>query len=166
MSEHYKGVQHQNAIMDLIRHLLFKSSSDQYDRGSGMDTDILPHLTTSLHDNANEQLQEIYETIDTLAGGIQTLNEDAQRLSNESLRLKNTMDVLAQDFASLKLSIQEQNAFLDGIKPNQEILQQDVASLKQKLEDMQSLSYDGTLTWKISNFKKKMGKFFTIFDHV
>jgi hypothetical protein len=48
---------------------------------------------------------------------------------------------------------------LDGIKPNQEILQQDVASLKQKVDDMQYVSYDGTLIWKISGFREKMSTF-------
>ncbi|CAF1159666.1 unnamed protein product [Rotaria sordida] len=43
-----------------------------------------------------------------------------------------------------------------GIKPNQEILHQDVASLKQKVEDMQYISYDGTLIWKITAVKEKM----------
>jgi len=41
---------------------------------------------------------------------------------------------------------------------NQTILQQDVASLKQKNDDIQGISDDGTLTWKITNFAEKMGK--------
>ena len=57
------------------------------------------------------------------------------------------------------MSVQEQSAFLDGIKPNQEILQQDVASLKQIVDDMQYVSYDGTLIWKIISFHEKMSKF-------
>jgi hypothetical protein len=94
-----------------------------------------------------------------IAGGIQVLNDDAQRLSNESLRLHIGTEGLNRDLAALKLSIQEENAFLDGIKPNQEILNQDVASLKQKVDDMQSISYDGTFIWKITSFKEKMSKF-------
>ena len=86
------------------------------------------------------------------------MNEDAQRLSHESVKIQNAIDGLTQDLAALKLSIQEQNIFLDGLKPNQEILQQDVSSLKQKVEDMQFVSYDGTLIWKIANFKEKMSK--------
>jgi FtsZ-binding cell division protein ZapB len=104
-------------------------------------------------------MQEIYETINVLAGGIQTLNDDTQRLSSESIRMQTSIESLTQDFATLKLSVQEQSAFLDGIKPNQEILQQDVASLKQKVDDMQYVSYDGTLIWKITNFREKMSKF-------
>jgi chromosome segregation ATPase len=119
-------------------------------------------MISSANDNLSEQLQEIYKTIDILAGGIQALNDDTQRLSNESLRLQIKNEELNRDLAALKLSIQEENAFLDGVKPNQQILNQDVASLKQKVEDMQYVSYDGTLIWKISAFKEKMGKVFLV----
>jgi peptidoglycan hydrolase CwlO-like protein len=104
-------------------------------------------------------MHEIYETINILASGIQTLNDDTQRLSSDSVRLQSTIESITIDFGSLKLSIQEQSAFLDDIKPNQEILQQDVASLKQKVDDLQYVSYDGTLIWKINSFHEKMSKF-------
>jgi chromosome segregation ATPase len=133
---------------------------DQPEGRSEMDVDNVPHATTSLSSDANTQLKEVDETVDVLAGGVQALNEDAQRLSSESLRLHNKLDILTKDFAKLKLSIQEQNAYLDGLKPSQEILSQDVASLKQKIEDLQFVSYDGTYTWKISNFAEKMGEMF------
>ncbi len=125
-----------------------------------MDVDNVPHTATSLSSDANTQLKEVDETVDVLASGVQALNEDAQRLSSESLQLNNKLDILTKDFAKLKLSIQEQNAYLDGLKPSQEILSQDVASLKQKIEDLQFVSYDGTYTWKISNFAEKMGEMF------
>ncbi|CAF1376599.1 unnamed protein product [Rotaria sp. Silwood1] len=118
-----------------------------------MTTMILP-----INNNMNAQYQEVYETADILVGGIQTLNEDTQRLSYESVKIQNSIDALTGDIPILKLSIQEQNIFLDGLKINQDILQQDVLSLKQKLEDMQFISYDGTLTWKITKFKEKMSK--------
>jgi len=134
--------------------------TDQPEGRSEMDVDNVPHTTTSLSADANTQLKEVDETVDVLAGGVQALNEDAQRLSIESLQLHNKLDILTKDFAKLKLSIQEQNAYLDGLKPSQEILSQDVASLKQKIEDLQFVSYDGTYTWKISNFAEKMGEMF------
>jgi len=157
MLEHYMNEQHQTAIITFIRRDLAKFVSDQPEGASGMDVDSHSYTTTSLSENSNSQLQEVCETIDVLAGGIQALNEDAQRLSDESLQLQNALEVLTKDFAGLKLSIQEQSAYLDGLKPNQEILHQDVASLKQKVEDLQFISYDGSLTWKISNFSEKMG---------
>ncbi len=125
-----------------------------------MDVDNHPHTTTSLSGDTNTQLKEVDETVDVLTGGLQALNEDAQRLSTESLHLHNMLDVLTKDFAKLKLSIQEQNGFLDGLKPSQEILSQDVASIKQKIEDLQFVSYDGTYTWKITNFAERMGEMF------
>jgi len=161
MAEHYRSEQHQIAIILFIRRELSKFTSDLHDRGSRMDVETFSHITTSIPDNTNSQLEDVSETIDILAGGIQTLDEDSQRLNNESLYLKNSIDSLNKEFAALKLSIQEQNTFLDGLRPNQEILQQDLSSMKQKIEDSQFISYDGTLTWKISNVAEKMGQIFT-----
>lgn len=158
MPNHYTTEQHQIAIMAFIKRDLSKYIGHQYEGGSGMDIDTLPHTTASFADNSSAQLQDVYETVDILASGIQTLNEDAQRLSTEKLHLQNALETLTKDFATLKLSMEEQNTYLDGIKPNQEILHQDVASLKQKVEDSQFVSYDGTVTWKIGNFAEKMGK--------
>jgi FtsZ-binding cell division protein ZapB len=158
MVEHYKTEQHQSAIITFICRDGSKLTNNQHDGGSGMDVDTLYHTTASSSDNNTVQLQEVCETIDILANGIQTLNEDAQRLSNESLQLQNAVEELTKDYAALKISIQEQRAYLDGVKPNQEILQQDVSSLKQTIEDKQSVSYDGTLIWKISSVNEKMGE--------
>jgi FtsZ-binding cell division protein ZapB len=128
-----------------------------------------PHAASSMavatNENISPHMQEIYETINILAGGIQTLNDDTQRLSSDSVRIQSSIETLTQETAALKVSTQEQGAFLDGIKPNQEILQQDVASLKQKVDDMQYVSYDGTLIWKIISFREKMSKFDLFFDN-
>ncbi|CAF5059091.1 unnamed protein product, partial [Rotaria sp. Silwood1] len=113
-------------------------------------------VMTITNENISTQMQKIYDTLNILASGIQTLNDDTQRLSNESIRLQSSIESITQEFSSLKLSIQEQSSFLDGVKRNQEILQQDLASLKQKVDDMQYVSYDGTLIWKITNFHEKM----------
>lgn len=128
-----------------------------------MDVDVVQSgassMVTTTSGNLSTQMQETYETLNILASGIQTLNDDTQRLSSDSIRLQTSIESLNQNFKTLKLSIQEQNAFLDGLKPNQEILQQDVASLKQRVDDMQYVSYDGTLIWKIINFREKMSEF-------
>ncbi len=164
ISNHYMTEQHQKAIMTLVRRLILKSSNDQYERRLSMEIDTLPHITTtmisSIDNELSAHLQETYKTIDMIAGGIQALNDDAQRLSNESLRLHIDTEEWKRDLTALQLSIEEENAFLNGIKPNQEILNQDVASLKQKVEDMQSISYDGTFIWRITSVKEKLSKFF------
>ncbi|CAF1674439.1 unnamed protein product [Adineta ricciae] len=127
-----------------------------------MDVDIAPNIagslstTTTTSETLSTSMQEVYEVINTLASRKEGLHMDTLRVSNESVRLQSSVESLTQELASLKLSVQEQGAFLDGIKPNQEILQQEVASLKQKVDDAQYVSYDGTLIWKITSFQEKM----------
>jgi len=154
---------HRKAIINVVTRSGYKASDEQHDRVSEMNIGIGQTVPSSMmrltNLNINASMQDICETIDNLANEIQTLNDDTQRLSSESIRLQTSIESLAQDFATLKVSIQEQSAFLDGIRPNQEILQQDVASLKQRVDDMQYVSYDGTLIWKITNFREKMSKF-------
>ena len=131
-----------------------------------MDVDFAPNITGSLAtstttaaETLSTSMLEVYEAINTLARRAQTLKNETLRVSSESVRLQSSVESLTQELTSLKLSIQEQSAFLDGIKPNQEILQQEVASLKQKVDDAQYVSYDGTLIWKITSFQEKMSKF-------
>ncbi len=154
---------HRKAIINVVIRSGYKASNEQHETVSGMDVDVAQggasSVITTTNENMSTLVQEIYETINILADGIQTLNDDIQCLSSESIRLQTSIESLTQDFTTLKLSVQEQSAFLDGIKPNQEILQQDVASLKQRVDDMQYVSYDGTLIWKITNFREKMSKF-------
>ncbi|CAF3433187.1 unnamed protein product [Rotaria sp. Silwood1] len=160
LQEHYLSDIHQKTIVNFIRRLMSKGTNEQYERVSGMDVDIgqgaSSSITTTTNENISTQMQEVYETLNILASGIQTLNDDPQRLSSESIRLQSLIESVTQEFSSLKLSIQEQSSFLDDVKPNQEKLQQDVVSLKQKVDDMQYVSYDGTLIWKITNFHEKM----------
>jgi chromosome segregation ATPase len=163
MRDHYLTDIHQKAIINIVNRSGLKPLNEQHEKVSTMDVDVgqdgASSMITTTNENISSRTQEIYETISILASGIQALNDDIQRISNDSIRLKTSIESLTQDFASLKISIQEQSAFLDGIKPNQEILQQDVASLKQTVDDMQYVSYDGTLIWKIPNFREKMSKF-------
>jgi hypothetical protein len=113
----------------------------------------------SINVNINPQIQGILTAMNILTGRLQTLNENRERLINEINRLHSLMESLITDFETLRLSIQEQNTFSHGIEPNQEVLQQDVPLLRQTADDMQDISYDGTLIWKITNFREKMSKF-------
>jgi len=157
LEKHYLTDIHQKTIINAVHRMATGSSAEQADRPSGMDVDMRQSSATSgSTENLSSQMQEVYETINVLASGIQTLNDDTQRLCSESVRLQTSLESLKQDYSTLKLSVEEQEAFLTGVKPNQEILQQDVASLKQRIEDMQYVSYDGTLIWKITSFREKM----------
>ncbi|CAF2082952.1 unnamed protein product [Rotaria magnacalcarata] len=154
--EHYMTELHQIAINNYICRNVLESRVDQRDRVYGMDTDTPFHTTTSSSDDRNVQLQELSQTTDILAGGVSALNEDCQRLRNESVSIQNALDTLSRDFTALKLSIEEQNKYLDDLKPSSDLLDHQVSMLQQTLEDLRSVSFDGTFLWKITNFSSKM----------
>ncbi|CAF0853275.1 unnamed protein product [Rotaria sordida] len=121
-----------------------------------MDTDVDRTTSATTSYPVSAQLQGLYETLNILAGGIETLNNDGQRLTNESLQCQIKLQKLAEEFSQVKLSAEESHGFLEGVKQNQDILNQDVESLKEIINDMQYVSYDGTFVWKTTNFQEKM----------
>ncbi|CAF1299236.1 unnamed protein product, partial [Rotaria sordida] len=148
--DHYLTEQHQHTLLKVVRHMLPQLKDRQ--------TDIdLPRTTTAGALNpATAQLEELYEMLNILVSGIETLNNDEQRLANESLQMQVTLPTLTEELSKVKLSIEESNAFFEGVKCNQDILNQDLVSLQEKINDLQYVSYDGSLVWKITNFREKM----------
>jgi chromosome segregation ATPase len=124
-----------------------------------MDIDFPRTTTTRTGDPTTTQLQGIYETTNILLGSIEALNDDGQRLSNESLQGQIKLQALTKEFSEVKLSVKESHSYLEGVKHNQDILNQDLSSLKEKINDMQYVSYDGSFVWKIANFREKMSKY-------
>ncbi|CAF4342234.1 unnamed protein product, partial [Rotaria sordida] len=116
-----------------------------------MDTDLPRTTTAGIYNPATAQLKELYEMLNILVGGIKTLTNDEQRLNNESLQMPSTFSTLTEELLIVKLSIEESNALLEGAKHNQ-----DSSSLPEKANNSQYVSYDGTLVWKITNFREKM----------
>jgi uncharacterized coiled-coil DUF342 family protein len=143
MEEHCRTQKHQETIMKVVLK---------------MENDLSRTTTATTNDPTIAQLQEIHNTLNILSGGIETLNDDAQRLSNESLQSQIKIQALTEDFLHVKESVEESDIFLEAVKHNQDILNQDLSSLKEKIDDMQYVSYDGSLVWKITNFQEKMSK--------
>ena len=157
MCEHYKSEQHQIAIINFVHRDLAKVANDQ-NESSGMHVKSHRHRIISSFDSTNSRLQEVRETIDTLVDGVQIMKEDEQRLNNELVQMHNQLDILIRNFEKLKLSVQEQNRAIDGSRSNYETLDEEVASLKQRTEDLHLVPYNGTLTWKVSNVRGKIGE--------
>ncbi|CAF1083017.1 unnamed protein product [Rotaria sordida] len=154
LCQHYLSEQHQKIFMNIVRHLTPILPNVMYKQ-----SEISSQMTIDLSyttENDRIQLEEFYEMINLLSGGIETLNDDIQRLFIESISHKNGLDPLTKDLSILKVSIEEQNNFLDGVKMNQQVLEQDLASMEQKINDMKTSSYDGTFVWKITNVQEKM----------
>ncbi|CAF3498906.1 unnamed protein product [Rotaria sp. Silwood1] len=154
LTQHYLSEQHQNVLTNIARNLKSIFSNVMYNHLQISSQTTIDHR--QMIDNATVQLQETDETMNILLDGVGALNDDMKRLSNESLYHKNALDSLAPGFSTLKLSIQEQNQCLDGIKINQDIMQQDVGSIEKKLNDMKKSSYDGTYMWKICDVQEKL----------
>ncbi|CAF1316866.1 unnamed protein product [Rotaria sordida] len=150
MEDHYLTEQHQHAIMKVVGQMLLQLSGRQ------VDNDLSQITTAGTYDIATTQLQELYEMLNILSGGIEILNNDQERLSNESLKIQVKIPTLTEELSKVKLSIEESNAFLEGVKHNEDVLNQDLASLQEKINDLQYVAYDGTLVWKITNFQEKM----------
>jgi chromosome segregation ATPase len=143
MEEHCRTQKHQETIMKVVVK---------------MENDLSPATTAITNDPTIAQLQEVYDTLNILSGGIEALNDDGQRLSNESVQSQIKIQALTEEVLHVKESVEESHIFLEGVKQNQDILNQDVSSLKDKINDMQYVSYDGSFVWKIVNFQEKMSK--------
>ncbi|CAF1575891.1 unnamed protein product [Rotaria sp. Silwood1] len=150
LEDHYITEQHQHAILKVVRQMLSQLNGRQ------MDNDFSQATTTETSNPGTAELQELYEMLNILSSGIETLNNDQERLSNESLQIQVTIPTLTEELSKVKLSIEESNGFLEGVKHNQDVLNQDLASVQEKVNDLQYASYDGTLVWKITNFQEKM----------
>ena len=156
MKEHYLTQQHQDIVVKTVRQLrsqLFESQMD-IDPSRIMPTTA----TTTVNDPATAQVLELYETLNILTGGIEALNDDGQRLSNESLQTQIKLQALSEETSKVQASVEESEGFLQGVKHNQDILGQDLTSLQDAINDMLYVSYDGTLLWKISKFQEKMSE--------
>ncbi|CAF4207678.1 unnamed protein product [Rotaria sordida] len=152
MEDHYLTKQHQHAVLNVIRQMLSQLNNRQ------MDIDLPRTTTAGAYNPPTNQLEELYEMLNILVGGIETLTNDEQRLSNELLQMQMILPTRTENLSKVKLSIEESNVFVEAVKHNQAILNQDVLSLSENLNNMQYVSYDGTSIWKITNFREKMNK--------
>ncbi|CAF4803879.1 unnamed protein product, partial [Rotaria sp. Silwood2] len=136
MEDHYLTEQHQYAVVKVVRQMLSQLNGRQMD----IDVSRTTTTTTTALNSDVIQLEEFYEMLNILVGGIETLTSDEQRLTNESLQIQMTLPALTEVLSKVKLSIEESNSFLKAVKYNQDILNQDLSSLQEKVNDSQSVS--------------------------
>lgn len=162
MSSHYLTEQHQSILIGMVNQSIPKSIDQSEDNSYDIDMDATHAITTDMvssgDDNPSSQLSDVYITVDTLTSGVEALNGDNQGFNEQLLRTQVQKEDLDKNVSAIKSSVQEERIFLDALKPNQEILSQDMASLNQYVEDLESVSYDGTLIWKISSVREKIRK--------
>ncbi|CAF3104715.1 unnamed protein product [Rotaria socialis] len=151
IEEHSMAEQDQQTFSNDVRRISLCENERQ------TNTDFpLTTTTTESYDPDTIQFEELRDIINVLTGGIEALANDAQRLSNESLQAHIIRQAGTEQLLTLKNSVEESDAVLEGISFNLDILRQDFTSLQEKVNDFQCVSYDGTFLWKITNVKGKM----------
>ena len=101
---------------------------------------------------------ELEESLVVLSTAIQQSNENQARLRNECTENERSLKALHQDSSVVSKSVEEEFILLQKLVNDQQISQCDVVSIQQTLNDTKSPSSDGTLIWKITDVKQKIGK--------
>ena len=135
-----------------------------------MDVDpsyAIPTTTATTSPDAKDtRSQEVSTTVDILSVATQTVAQDIRRLTGDVTSVKNGIDAVQQECAKLKSSVGEQHTYMHGLQPNQESLNTDLASIQHMFEESRSASLDGTILWKIENFREKLGKLSSSSDSI
>ncbi|CAF3314142.1 unnamed protein product, partial [Rotaria sp. Silwood2] len=114
-------------------------------------------ITTAEDSNSTTtQSQDLHEIFNILLDGIETLNNDRRRLSNESLAIQNSFLAFRQELYKFKSSIEILKVLLQDIEQNQCTINRIFASLQETINNAQTVSHDGTFVWKITNVKDKI----------
>lgn len=161
MAEHYLTVKHQSALAEFVRSISFKFVHYHVGDGSRMDVDLNPQINVVNRDSGRQttiaQLQEFLQMKDILAGGMQALRSDLERLQVTFNQYKD-LHGLSKDLAMVQTSIEQQRTIISSFEPTKESALKDVSLLKDKLVELHKISYDGTLLWKIPNIREKLSK--------
>ncbi|CAF1630912.1 unnamed protein product, partial [Didymodactylos carnosus] len=101
------------------------------------------------------ELRKCYELLTILTQGAQTSLNDTNRLNTELLHLNNPMTGIHKQLNEPKKNITEIDNYIATIGANQERLQQDLSYARQKIEEIQNVSYDGNLIWRVTSVSDK-----------
>ncbi|UJR20385.1 hypothetical protein I4U23_023516 [Adineta vaga] len=136
LSNHYLTEQHQRIIIDFI--VQWETS-----------------LFRLRNNHANACISQINKTTDALFATVKTLKNDQQNLQNKLTEHEYNLEMIRQDVFNRRNSIEEQDKDLDIMVINQENSKEEIISMQDSLSST-VLSYDGTLTWKITDVKQKI----------
>ncbi|CAF1485363.1 unnamed protein product, partial [Didymodactylos carnosus] len=161
---HLTSAEHQSSVLECLKHFQqhfhLRNNQKNMKQQTKMEYESREepasnHAIIPLSD-CYSQLQTCSETVMILSQGIQTLSHDATRLSTEALTQQSLMQLALSEVNQLKISIAEKESNSNAIASNQEALLQELSSLKEKVANIEFVSTDGTLTWKITNVSDKM----------
>ena len=144
LHEHYSSPTHQTILLRLIKdyvcqlHQTPATEDDHVDKG-------------------NVNLEEVCDTLNTLAEGLSCLTDDNLNNFQQVIRLQNHMALINEQNEKLKKSIDEYGQCLEAAQINHNVLQTEMESIKQTLADCASASTnDGSFIWKITSIAEKI----------
>ncbi|CAF3494982.1 unnamed protein product [Rotaria sordida] len=153
--DHFLSQQHQNVLLRFLTQNIQHPINDKEDEST-----MSCHTTITTYGGVDEtshvSLQQLFETMDILIGGLNVINDDTQRLTSESFQYQHSLQSVSEDASKLKIAIEATHSSINAHRTNQQILEESLNSCKQQLDDQKNISIDGTLLWKITNLQQKI----------
>lgn len=109
-------------------------------------------------DKTTESMRYLDETIDVISNGITAYQKELTDLDASLSQDFQSIETTEQKLEVIKTSSEESRNVLNGMQTNVSIVQEDLITLMQKYDDQQAVSHNGTLVWKITRVREKLGK--------
>ncbi len=129
---------------------------------------VLQNILLRLHleKRQNDQQQkmawsQIHDTISIISNDVPVTEDNLLRIDNEFRSHQNSVQDHIEEFPSVKESAKENEHCLNRMKAIYDLSGEEIESLKQRLEVGSVISFDGTLTWKISDVEQKISMYMT-----
>jgi hypothetical protein len=120
----------------------------------------MPNNSHLVNGQCHVLFTHLQEMICDLSNRVNIVINDQQRIDNELRRSRTLLQVIDQNFFSLKASFEDSVGRARGLKNIQDMLAQEIWSLKQAVHDTLSASCDGTYIWKITGVREKIGIYY------
>ena len=112
---------------------------------------------TSDNTLAMNQLRELDETMKILGSGVQGLHEETrQQLSDDLPEHERKLRELIEKVSKVADGIEEEYGLLGEPIQNMQNFNRTLMELAESVDDMQTVSHDGTLVWKITGVAEKL----------
>ena len=104
-----------------------------------------------------EEVEDINETINLLAGALSCLNDDTTQVHSQVTRMQHQLAEQRAQVEQMRHAVQNNAGMYEALQLNEQMLQSELESARQLVEDASSRSFDdGTFTWKITDVAQKM----------
>lgn len=104
-----------------------------------------------------DQLKQILQNCDYLSTGSQVLANDLTRLETNHSQHQSSFQSLITDYNPVARSVDQRSLALETMKAADDYIHESILSQKKFIDHRTLPSFDGTLLWKISKMREKIG---------